>query len=118
MRILLKSLLFLVLLTTSMSAAAGKGRLGFTVDFTAQRTTFDAKMDRVVVTKVGQNSPAIRAGLKPGDVIEALNGSAVSGQSGRKLFKAMNAIQAGDIVKLTVLRSGKKVFISMVAEET
>ena len=71
-----------------------------------------------VVIKVRENSPAMRAGLMPGDVVELLNGSAVSGQSGRKLGKEMDAIQAGDIVKMTVLRSGKRVAISMLAGET
>lgn len=52
------------------------------------------------------------------DVIELLNGAVVSGQSGRKLFKTMEAIRAGDMVKMTVLRFGKKVSISMIAEET
>ena len=118
MRVLLKILFVLAFLVASMSAAAGKGHLGFTVYYTVKRSAFDAKIDRVVVTKVAENSPAIRAGLMPGDVIELLNGSVVSGQSGRKLGKAMNAIQAGDIVKMTVLRSGKRVAISIVAGES
>ncbi len=118
MKDLLKSLLVLVLLVTSMSAAAGKGHLGFTVHYTLKRSAFSAKLDRVVVTKVNQNSPAMRAGLLPGDVIELLNGSVVAGASARKLDAEMGAIRAGDTVKMTVLRSGKKVAISMVAGET
>ncbi len=114
----LKSLLGIVLLAASMSAVAAKGHLGFTVHYTLTRSAFDAKLDRVVVTKVNENSPAMRAGLKPGDVIEILNGSVVSGASGRKLDKEMSAVQVGDTVKMTVLRSGKKVAISMVAGET
>ena len=118
MKVFLKSLLALAFLAASMSAAAGKGHLGFTVHYTLKRSAFDAKLDRVVVTKVKQNSPAMRAGLMPGDVIEFLNGSVVAGASARKLDKEMWAIQAGDTVKMTVLRSGKKVAISMVAGET
>jgi S1-C subfamily serine protease len=116
MRVLLKSLFVLALLAASLSAvAAGKAYLGFTVHYTLKRTAFDAKLDRVVVTRVRENSPAMRAGLMPGDVIELLNGSVVSGASGRKLDNEMSAVQAGDIVKMTVLRSGKKVAISIVA---
>ena len=115
---ILKCLLSLILLAVPAAALAAKGRLGFTVDFTAQRTTFDATMSRVVVTQVGENSPAMRAGLLPGDVIEVVNGASVAGQSGRKFFKAMDAIQAGDVVKITVLRSGKTFSISIVAEES
>ncbi len=118
MKGLLKSLLFLALLATSISAAAGKGHLGFTVHYTLKRSAFDAKLDRVIVTKVGENSPAMRAGLRPGDVIEILNGSVVAGASARKLDKDMGAVQAGDTVKMTVLRSGKKVAITMIAGET
>ena len=118
MKVLLKSLLVMVLLAISMSAAAGKGYLGFTVHYTLKRSAFDAKLDRVVVTKVNENSPAMRAGLMPGDVIELLNGSVVAGASARKLDKEMNSVRAGDTVKMTVVRSGKKVAISMVAGET
>ena len=118
MKVLLKSLLVLAFLATSMSAAAGKGHLGFTVHYTLKRSAFDAKLDRVVVTKVRESSPAMRAGLMPGDGIELLNGSVVSGASARKLDKEMNAIQAGDVLKMSVLRSGKKVAISIVAGET
>ena len=119
MRVLLKALFVLAFLAASMPAEAGKARLGFTVHYTVKNATaFDAKIDRVVVTKVAENSPAIRAGLMPGDVVELLNGSVVSGQSGRKLDKEMNAIQVGDIVNLTVLRAGKRVVISIIAGET
>ena len=118
MKVFLKSLLALAFLAASMSAAAGKGHLGFTVHYTLKRSAFDAKLDRVVVTKVKQNSPAMRAGLMPGDVIEFLNGSVVARASARKLDKEMGAVQAGDTVKMTVLRSGKKVAISIVAGET
>ena len=118
MKVLIKSLLVVVLLAISMSAAAGKGHLGFTVHYTLKRSAFDARLDRVVVTNVKDKSPAMRAGLMPGDVIELLNGSVVAGASARKLDKEMNAVRAGDTVKMTVLRSGKKVAISMVAGET
>ena len=70
MKGLLKSLLISVLLATSISATAGKGHLGFTVHYTLERSAFSARLDRVVVTKVNENSPAKRAGLQPGDVIE------------------------------------------------
>ena len=119
MIVLLKALLVLAFLAASMPASAGKVLLGFTVHYTVKNATaFDAKIDRVVVIKVRENSPAMRAGLMPGDVIELLNGSVVSGASARKMDKEMNSIQAGDVLKMTVQRSGKKVAISMVAGET
>lgn len=118
MKKFLKGLLILAFLAVSVPASAGKGYLGFTVHYTLKRSAFDAKLDRVVVTNVRENSPAMRAGLMPGDVIEFLNGSVVAGASARKMDKEMSAVQAGDTVKMTVLRSGKKVAISMVAGET
>ena len=119
MRVLLKALFLLAFLAASMPTVAGKARLGFTVHYTVKNATaFDAKLDRVVVTKVRENSPAMRAGLMPGDVIELLNGSVVSCASALMLVKEMNAIQVGDVLKMTVQRSGKKVAISMVAVET
>ena len=118
MKVFLKSLLALAFLAASMSAAAGKGHIGFTVHYTLKRSAFEAKLDGVIVTGVRENSPAKRAGLLPGDVIELLNGSVVAGASARKLDKDMGAVQAGDTVKMTVLRSGKKVAISMVVGET
>ncbi|WP_297173056.1 hypothetical protein [Thermomonas sp.] len=45
-----KCLLILTLFVISISASAGQGRLGLTVAFTAQRTTFDARMDRLAST--------------------------------------------------------------------
>lgn len=110
-----KCLLILTLFVISISASAGQGRLGLTVAFTAQRTTFDARMDRLVINGVEKDSPAIRAGLMSGDIIESLNGMTVTGQSGRKLFKAMAAIRTGDSVRMTVLRGGKRLSVSMVA---
>lgn len=60
----------------------------------------------------------MRAGLKSGDVIEVLNGAVVLGGSARELNKEMNAVKGGDMVKMTVLRAGKKVVISIIAGET
>lgn len=110
-----KFLLMLMLFVASMAVAAGQGRLGLTLSFTAQRTTFDAKMERLVITGVEKNSPAMQAGLKPGDVIESMNGRVVTGQSGRNLFKAMGVIRTGDTVTMIVLRAGKRFAVSMVA---
>ena len=119
MRVPLKALLVVALLAASMPITAGKASLGFTVHYTVKHATaFDAKIDRVVVIKVKEKSPAMRAGLMQGDVVELLNGSVVSGQSARKLGKTMDAIQAGDVVKMMVLRSGKRVAISILAGET
>ncbi|MBZ0087712.1 MAG: PDZ domain-containing protein [Thermomonas sp.] len=67
------------------------------------------------INGVEKDSPAIRAGLMSGDIIESLNGMTVTGQSGRKLFKAMAAIRTGDSVRMTVLRGGKRLSVSMVA---
>ena len=51
------------------------------------------------------NSPAAKAGLQPGDIITALNGSPIS--SSDELIVAIRARNVGDTVTLTIDRNGK-----------
>lgn len=51
------------------------------------------------------NSPAAKAGLQPGDIITALNGSPIS--SSDELIVAIRARNVGDTVTLTIDRDGK-----------
>jgi serine protease Do len=58
----------------------------------------------VIVSYVDQGSPADRAGVKRGDVIKMVNGTAVEGvdQARRALFGA----QVGDVLVLSLVRDG------------
>lgn len=97
-------------------AQARDGRLGFTVDLTADRTLLDAKLKRLVVTNVAPASPAENAGLKVGDVLEQLNGEPVAGSSGRKFFSTMGKVKPGNKVVLTVRREDKSLRLTLIAE--
>jgi carboxyl-terminal processing protease len=61
--------------------------------------------DRILIKDVLKNTPAQRAGLKPGDTILAVDGVSIAGMS---IYKAVDLIRGerGTIVKLTILRKG------------
>ncbi len=63
-----------------------------------------------VVTRVQADSPADRAGLKPGDVVLALNDTAVSDEA--DLHNAEGLLPVGSEVKLKLLRDGKVEMVS------
>ena len=62
----------------------------------------------IQVLRVYSDTPAERAGLRPGDVIAAVNGIAISGEDGRTYNDAVNMIRGeeGTQVTLTLLRDG------------
>lgn len=59
----------------------------------------------VVVESVVPGSPAVEAGLKRGDVIEALDGDRIG--DGGELLQLLAKREPGDFVKLTVSRDGE-----------
>ena len=63
-----------------------------------------------VVTRVQADSPADRAGLKPGDVVLALNDTSVSDEA--DLHNAEGLLPVGSEVKLKLLRDGKVEMVS------
>ena len=63
-----------------------------------------------VVTDVGAGSPAETAGLKPGDVIVAVNGRAV--QSDNDLYNAEGIAPVGSTIELKVLRGGESLSLN------
>jgi serine protease Do/serine protease DegQ len=85
-----------------------RGRIGLTTqDITpeeAGRLGAQASHAAVVV-EVAKNSPADKAGLRPGDVIIALNGRAVRGSS--DLRNQIGLIQVGEEVEFKFLRDGE-----------
>ncbi len=65
----------------------------------------DASAGGVGITAVDRNGPASRAGLRPGDLVVAVDGQAVA--SSRELIKAISAIVPGSSVRLSVRRGGQ-----------
>ncbi len=74
--------------------------------------TFNVKTkDGVIITGVLQNGPAGQAGVRPGDVITAVNGKAVGNVS--ELLSAVAALKPGVAAPLSVQRAGKTSDISV-----
>jgi membrane-associated protease RseP (regulator of RpoE activity) len=69
----------------------------------------------VVVKTVFEKGPAARAGLKAGDLIVEFQGRTVRDYDG--LQKLAAKVSAGDTVKLTIKREGKKQTITFKSEE-
>ena len=68
--------------------------------------TFNVKTkEGVIITGVLQNGPAGQAGIKPGDVITAVNGKAVGNVT--ELLAAVAALKPGVAAPLSVQRAGK-----------
>ncbi|MDP3707494.1 MAG: trypsin-like peptidase domain-containing protein [Polaromonas sp.] len=65
-----------------------------------------AKTGGVIITGVLQNGPAAQAGIRPGDVITAVDGKPVRNVS--QLLTAVAALKPGTPAPLTVLRKGRQ----------
>lgn len=61
--------------------------------------------DKVTVLRVLADNPALRAGIQAGDVIVAVDGNSISGQSTEQVALKIRG-QSGTTVKVTVERSG------------
>ena len=74
--------------------------------------TFNVKTkEGVIITGVLQNGPAGQAGIKPGDVVTAVNGKAVGNVT--ELLGAVAALKPGVAAPLSVQRAGKTSEISV-----
>lgn len=116
MRSLLRPAAVLLAFLLAFSAHAAQGKLGFTVDAKFDRKLVDADIKEVVVTNVAAASAAERAGMKTGDVLQQLNGAPLVGSSARRFFAAMGKVKPGDKVALVVLRAGKPIALTLVAD--
>jgi S1-C subfamily serine protease len=86
-----------------------RGRLGVTIQgLTPElaRSLDLANVNGALVSDVETGSPAAAAGVKRGDVITAINGSAV--KSSNELRNEIAELQPGTQAKITVLREGKE----------
>jgi S1-C subfamily serine protease len=107
---------FFLTLLLAFSAHAAPGKLGFTVDAKFDRKGLDADIKEVVVKSVAPASAAERAGMKTGDVLQQLNGKPLVGSSARAFFATIGKVKPGDRVVLVVLRAGKPIALTLVAE--
>jgi putative serine protease PepD len=63
------------------------------------------------IASVKANTPAAKAGLRAGDVVKSIGGTAVS--SSDELRAAINARKPGDRVSVTYVRNGKQHSVSV-----
>src|SRR3546814_3720132 len=63
-----------------------------------------------VIASVEEDTPAERAGLRPGDIVVAVNGRAV--EDSADLRNTIGLTRAGSEVELTVLRDGREITVS------
>lgn len=70
------------------------------------------KDGRIVVIAPIRNSPAIRAGVKAGDIITAVDGTATKGKTLTEVVTKIRG-QAGTVVKLTLERDTKEHVVSI-----
>jgi S1-C subfamily serine protease len=85
---------------------SSSGRLGITVDsLSEQLADYFGTKDGVLVTSVSTNSAAAKAGLKAGDVITAMNGTAVD--SPAELARRTQRLDDGEEFTLEIVRDKK-----------
>jgi serine protease Do len=100
------------------SGAVHHGYLGISMnDVTPENASFFNLKDAsgAIVAQVTPDSPAAKAGLKNGDVIDELNGHKVI--NGSALQVAVSQDQPGDKISLGILRNGSPMTISVTVGE-
>jgi serine protease Do len=65
----------------------------------------------VAIAGVERNGPAARAGIRPGDLVTAVNGDKVD--TARNLIRAVAATVPGNTVRLSVRRQGREMDVSV-----
>jgi len=95
-----------------------RGQLGVAIqDLTPElASAFNIKSGKgVVISQVAEGSPASKAGIKPGDIVIAVDGKPVT--SAAELRNAIGLQRVGSKVKLTLIREGKELTINASIEE-
>jgi S1-C subfamily serine protease len=68
----------------------------------------DVRIDRdqgVIILAVQPNSPAAQAGIRPGDIVETINGTKI--ETPKQVQRQVEATEIGNTLQMTVNRSGK-----------
>ena len=72
------------------------------------------KVEGVIVSDISRDSPAARAGFKPGDIILEINGEPVQDESA--LVSIVDDARVGDVLRVKVLRERKEVNLKLTLE--
>lgn len=70
----------------------------------------------IYITSVDQNSPALKAGISQGDILERFDGVEVGSMT--EVRSRLEGLKAGDEVKVTVMRPGSKGYVQFHFEVT
>jgi len=98
--------------STRRPFALAPGRLGIGLqELTPQLAEYFRTKEGVLVSSVGDGSPASKAGIKAGDIITSIDGRAVT--RGEDVTSAVRAKRAGEEVALGILRDGKPLTIKV-----
>lgn len=82
----------------------------------AEAFGLEQRQKGAVIVQVFKDSPAEKAGLKAGDIVQSVNGKPIENAS--DLRNKVGLLRAGETVRLTVLRNGKEKSYSIkIAEE-
>ena len=65
----------------------------------------------VVIASISRDGPASKAGIRPGDVVLAINGDRI--ESSRGLIRAVAGVAPGNNVRVTVRRQGREMELSV-----
>ena len=98
-----------------MFAGGGQRKLGIEYQPVSGQLAkyFKVEGEGILVTSVDEGGPAALGGVKAGDVIVKVNGKAVEGSG--ELHEALESIDAGQEVSLTVQRDGRPVDVKVKA---
>ncbi|MCI0753889.1 S1C family serine protease [Teichococcus vastitatis] len=82
-----------------------RGWLGVAVQDIGEEATPGGRNRGVQIQSIERNSPAARAGLRPGDIVTALNGDRV--ETSRALIRSVAGTPPGQTVRMTLMRDGR-----------
>jgi len=81
----------------------------------AEQLGLPASTEGVYIESVSKGGPAEKGGVKPGDIVQSVDGEKVSGAS--KLRRQVASIPPGNTANFEVLRDGKMVSLQITIEE-
>ena len=91
-----------------------RGYLGITVGDLTEQLARQFKVPNIagaLVEDVTKDSPAAKAGVKQGDVIQSVNGAPVAGKD--QLTSTVASMNPGSVAQLGILRNGKEITVSV-----
>ncbi len=71
----------------------------------------DERDGKVTIASLDRNGPAAKSGIRPGDVVLAINGDKID--SSRGLIRAVAAVTPGNTIRITLRRSGRELEIAV-----